>query len=120
MATTPKRTRPDIIKEDFANSSLRQENLDYSLRTEAEKIKNLEMEINQALEKLDSFESTKSGSELQSKPGEELEPESKLKSKIALELGKEEILKNSLGTSDKQNVATKKDPLRNFAPSKLV
>ena len=120
LTTTPKRTRPDIIKEDFANSSLRQENLDYSLRTEAEKIKNLEMEINQALEKLDSFESTKSGPELQSKLGAELEAESKLKSKIALELGKEEILKNSLGSSDKQNVATKKDPLRNFAPSKLV
>ena len=117
LTTTTKRARPDIIKEDFANSSLRQENLD-SLRTEAEKIKNLEMEINQALEKLDSFESTKSGPGLQSKPGAELDAESKLKSKIAIELGKEEILKNSLGSSDKQNVATKRDPLRNFAPSK--
>ncbi|MDW0275529.1 MAG: hypothetical protein QN717_06555 [Nitrososphaeraceae archaeon] len=118
LTTTAKRTRPDIIKEDFANSSLRQENLDYSLRTEAEKIKNLEMEINQALEKLDSFESTKSGPGLQLKPGAELDAESKLKSKIAIELGKEEILKNSLGSSDKQDVATKRDPLRNFAPSK--
>ncbi|CAN5486548.1 hypothetical protein BH18THE1_BH18THE1_14650 [soil metagenome] len=119
LTTTPKRMRPDIIKEDFANSSLRQENLDYTLRTEAEKINNLEMEINQALEKLDNFES-KSGPALQSKLGAELESESKLKSKIALELGKEEILKNSLGSSDKQSVATKRDPLRNFAPSKLV
>jgi len=118
LTTTTKRARSDIIKEDFANSSLRQENLDYSLRTEAEKIKNLEMEINQALEKLDSFESTKSGPGLQSKPGAELDAESKLKSIIAIELGKEEILKNSLGSSDKQDVATKRDPLRNFAPSK--
>ena len=46
------------------------------------------MEINQALEKLDSFESTKSGPK-QSKSG-----------------------------SDKQNVTVKRDPLRNFTPSK--
>ncbi|HMG38627.1 MAG TPA: hypothetical protein VK566_05560 [Nitrososphaeraceae archaeon] len=115
LTTTPKQARPDI-KEDFTKSSLRQENLDYSLRTEAEKIKNLEMEISEALEKLDSFESIKSGLELQSKPAAALEAESKLKSKIALEVEKEEILKNSLVSSGKQNAPTKRDPLRNFTP----
>jgi hypothetical protein len=76
------------------------------------------MEINEALEKLDSFESTKSGPELQSKPAAELEAESKVQSKIALEVEKEGILKNSLVSSGKQNATTKRDPLRNFAPSK--
>ncbi len=117
LTTTPKQARSDTIKEDFTKSSLRQENLDYSLRTEAEKIKNLEMEITEALEKLDSFESTKSGPDLQSKPAAELEAESKIKSKIALGSEKEEILKNSLVSSGKQNATTKRDPLRNFTPS---
>lgn len=117
LTTTPNRTRHDIIKEDFAKSSLRQENLDYSLRTEAEKIKNLEKEINEALEKLDNFESTKSGPDLQSKSGPELEAKSKLKSRMELGIGNEEILKNGFGTNDKRNVATKRNPLRNFAAS---
>ena len=117
LTTTPKQTRPDIIKEEFANSSLRQENLDYSLRTEAEKIKNLEMEINQALEKLDSFESTKSGPK-QSKSGTDADAESDQKLGREPDSRKEEMVNNNLGSSDKQNVAVKRDPLRNFTPSK--
>jgi hypothetical protein len=60
---------------------------------EAEKIKNLEYEITQALEKLDSYESRK--------------PKS-------TETGNEQILEKNLDQSSNLNVTNKKDPLRNF------
>ncbi len=67
---------------------------------EAEKIKNLEYEITQALEKLDSYESRKSKSESKS-----------------TETGNEQILKKNLDQSSTMNVTNKKDPLRNFTSS---
>jgi hypothetical protein len=117
LATTPKRTQPDIINEDFADSSLRQENLDYSLRTESEKIKNLETEINQALEKLDSFESTKSGPK-QSKPGTDAHADADHKLAVEPDSRKGEILNNNSGSGNKNNITVQRDPLRNFTPSK--
>jgi hypothetical protein len=55
----------------------------------------LETEVTQALEKLDSYESTK------------LEG-----------INKSGILKSDLDLSSNLNVTNKKDPLRNFTPSK--
>ena len=75
------------------------------------------MEINQALEKLDSFESTKSGPK-QSKSGTDAHGESDQKLGREPDSRKEEMVNNNLGSSDKQNVTVKRDPLRNFTPSK--
>jgi hypothetical protein len=69
-------------------------NLDKSLQIEAEKIENLESEINHALEKLDSFESRKS----QSTP----------------ENGNEKFLESKSERSIKNNVTNKKDSMQNF------
>jgi hypothetical protein len=80
--------------QNYANTSLSQENLDYSLRTEAEKIKKLETEITEALKKLDSYERTKSKG-----------------------IGKDEVLKSDIDISRRVNGPNKKDPLRNFKPS---
>jgi hypothetical protein len=80
--------------QNYANTSLSQENLDYSLRTEAEKIKKLETEITEALKKLDSYEPTKSKG-----------------------IGKDEVLKSDIDISRRVNGPNKKDPLRNFKPS---
>ncbi len=80
--------------QNYANTSLSQENLDYSLRTEADKIKKLETEITEALKKLDSYEPTKSKG-----------------------IGKDEVLKSDIDISRRVNGPNKKDPLRNFKPS---
>lgn len=80
--------------QNYANTSLSQENLDYSLRTEAEKIKKLETEITEALKKLDSYEPTKSKG-----------------------IGKDVVLKSDIDISRRVNGPNKKDPLRNFKPS---
>ena len=80
--------------QNYANTSLSQENLDYSLRTETEKIKKLETEITEALKKLDSYEPTKSKG-----------------------IGKDEVLKSDIDISRRVNGPNKKDPLRNFKPS---
>jgi len=80
--------------QNYANTSLSQENLDYSLRTEAEKIKNLETEITEALKKLDSYESTTSKG-----------------------IAKDEVLKSDMDITRRVNGPKKKDPLRNFKPS---
>ena len=51
----PKQLRPEATDRNFSNS-FGSDYQDKSLRVEAEKIQNLESEISQALEKLDSFE----------------------------------------------------------------
>ena len=96
----PKQTTPDNTYQDLVSTSLGQGNLDKSLHMEAEKIKNLEHEITQALEKLDSYESRKSKSALKS-----------------AETANEQILEKNLVHSNNLNVTKKKDPLRNFTPS---
>lgn len=88
--------------QDLASTSLGQGNLEKSLHVEAEKIKNLESEITQALEKLDSSESRK----LESK-SESNSPEA----------GNEQILEKNLDESSSLNVTKKKDPLRHFTSS---
>ncbi len=90
-----KQTQNDLIDPNFKNTSFRTENLDNSLGIEAEKIKKLETEITLALEKLDSYESTK-----------------------VTGIENNESLKNDLNRIRDQNVTNKKDPLRNLTPSK--
>jgi hypothetical protein len=90
-----KQTQNDLIHPDFENISFQRENLDNSLGIEAEKIKKLETEITLALEKLDSYESTK-----------------------AKGIGNNVILENDLYQTRYQNVTNKRDPLRNLTPSK--
>ena len=95
LTKQPKQTQNDLIHPNFKNTSFRTENLDNSLRIEAEKIKKLETEITLALEKLDSYESTK-----------------------VKGIENNESLKNDLNRIRDQNVTNKKDPLRNLTPSK--
>ncbi|MDW3653501.1 MAG: hypothetical protein QOK61_03010 [Nitrososphaeraceae archaeon] len=98
LTRQPKQSSPDTTYQDLANTSLVQGNLEKSLHMEAEKIKNLEYEITQALEKLDSYESRKSESK-------------------SAETGNEQILEKNLDQSSTLNVTNKKDPLRNFTSS---
>jgi len=98
LTRQPKQSSPDTTYQDLANTSLGQGNLEKSLHMEAEKIKNLEYEITQALEKLDSYESRKSESK-------------------SAETGNEQILEKNLDQSSTLNVTNKKDPLRNFTSS---
>jgi hypothetical protein len=102
LTRQPKQSSSDTTYHDLASTSLGQGNLEKSLHMEAGKIKNLESEITQALEKLDSYESRK--------------PESKSKSKSP-EIGNEPILEKNLDESRSLNVTNKKDPLRNFTSS---
>ena len=95
LTKQPKQIQYDLIHPNFENISFRRENLDNSLGIEAEKIKKLETEITLALEKLDSYETTK------------------LKG-----IENNESLKNDLNRIRDQNVTDKKDPLRNLTPSK--
>ena len=95
LTKQPKQTQHDLVHLNFENTSFRRENPDNSMGIEAEKIKKLETEINLALEKLDSYESTK------------------LKG-----IDNNESLKNDLNLIHTQNVTNKKDPLRNLTPSK--
>ena len=95
LTKQPKQTQNDLIDPNFKNTSFRTENLDNSLGIEAEKIKKLETEITLALEKLDSYESTK-----------------------VKGIENNESLKNDLNRIRDQNVTNKKDPLRNLTPSK--
>ena len=95
LTKQPKQTQNDLIYPNFKNTSFRTENLDNSLGIEAEKIKKLETEITLALEKLDSYESTK-----------------------VKGIENNESLKNDLNRIRDQNVTNKKDPLRNLTPSK--
>ena len=95
LTTQPKQTQHDPIHLNPENTPFRRrENLDNSLRIEAEKIKKMETEITQALEKLDSYESQKSK-----------------------ENGLNKSLKSDLDLSRDLSVTNKKDPLRNFTPS---
>lgn len=87
----PKQSEHDPNHQNFENTPFRGRNLDNSLRIEAEKIKKLETEVTQALEKLDSYKSTKSEG-----------------------INKSGILKSNLDLSSDLNVTNKKDPLRNF------
>ena len=98
LTRQPEQSSPDTTYQDLANTSLGQGNLEKSLHMEAEKIKNLEYEITQALEKLDSYESRKSESK-------------------SAETGNEQILEKNLDQSSTLNVTNKKDPLRNFTSS---
>ena len=98
LTRQPKQSSHDTTYQDLANTSLGQGNLEKSLHMEAEKIKNLEYEITQALEKLDSYESRKSESK-------------------SAETGNEQILEKNLDQSSTLNVTNKKDPLRNFTSS---
>lgn len=95
LTKQPKQTQNDLIDPNFKNTSFRTENLDNSLGIETEKIKKLETEITLALEKLDSYESTK-----------------------VKGIENNESLKNDLNRIRDQNVTNKKDPLRNLTPSK--
>jgi len=95
LTKQPKQTQNDLIDPNFKNTSFQTENLDNSLGIEAEKIKKLETEITLALEKLDSYESTK-----------------------VKGIENNESLKNDLNRIRDQNVTNKKDPLRNLTPSK--
>jgi len=95
LTKQPKQTQNDLIHPNFKNTSFRTENLDNSLGIEAEKIKKLETEITLALEKLDSYESTK-----------------------VKGIENNESLKNDLNRIRDQYVTNKKDPLRNLTPSK--
>jgi len=95
LTKQPKQTQNDLIDPNFKNTSFRTENLDNSLGIEAEKIKKLETEITLALEKLDSYESTK-----------------------VKGIENNESLKNDLNRIRDRNVTNKKDPLRNLTPSK--
>lgn len=56
LTNQPKQTQQDPIDLNLQNTPFRRENLDDSLRIEAEKIKKMENEITQALEKLDSYD----------------------------------------------------------------
>lgn len=98
LTRQPKQSSPDTTYQDLASTSLGQGNLEKSLHMEAEKIKNLEYEITQALEKLDSYESRKSESK-------------------SAETGNKQILEKNLDQSSTLNVTNKKDPLRNFTSS---
>ena len=91
--TEPKQTHHDPVHLNLEKAPFRRENLDNSLRIEAEKIKKMETEITQALEKLDSYESPKSKE------------------------GNTKSLKRDLDLSRDLSVTNKKDPLRNFTPS---
>jgi hypothetical protein len=99
----PKQLRLDTTDQDLSNS-FSGGHLDKSLRIEAEKIQNLESEISQALEKLDSFESRESNkTELISKKSN------------STEKGNGQFLENNLGQPNNSNVTNKKDSLRNFS-----
>jgi hypothetical protein len=98
MTRQPKQSSSDTTYQDLPSTSLRQGNLKKSLHIEAEKIKNLESEITQALEKLDSYESQKSESK-------------------SVETGNEQILEKNLDESSDPSVTHKKDPLRHFTSS---
>jgi len=102
LTRQPKQSSPYTAYQDLASTSLGQGHLEKSLHIEAEKIKNLEHEITQALEKLDSYESSKSESESKSN---------------SAETGDEQILEKNLDQSSNLNVTNKKDPLRNFTSS---
>ena len=88
-----KQIHHDPIQLNFEKTSISGTNLDNSLRIESEKIKKLETEITQALDKLDSYDPTKS------------------------RVTGIESLKNDLELSRDQNLPNKRDPLRNFTPS---
>ena len=100
LTRQPKQPSPDTTHQDLANSSLGQGKMEKSLHMEAEKIKNLDYEITQALEKLDSYEPRKTKSESKS-----------------TETGNEQILEKNLNKSSNLNVTNKRDPLRNFTSS---
>ena len=100
LTRQPKQPSPDTTHQDLANTPLDQGKLEKSLHMEAEKIKNLDYEITQALEKLDSYEPRKTKSESKS-----------------TETGNEQILEKNLDKSSNLNVTNKKDPLRNFTSS---
>jgi hypothetical protein len=91
--TQPKQTQHDTVHLNLDNTSFRRENLDNSLRIESEKIKKMENEITEALEKLDSYKSTKSKDD------------------------HNKSLKSDSDLSRDLSVTKKKDPLRNFTPS---
>jgi hypothetical protein len=98
MTRQPKQSSSDTTYQDLASTSLGQGNLEKSLRMDVENIKNLESEITQALEKLDSYETRKSESK-------------------SPETGNEQILEKNLDESSSLNVTNKKDPLRHFTSS---
>jgi hypothetical protein len=102
MTRQPKQSSSDTTYQDLASTSLGQGNLEKSLHMDVEKIKNLESEITQALEKLDSYETRKSESKSESK---------------SPETGDEQILEKNLDESSSLNVTNKKDPLRHFTSS---
>ena len=98
LTRQPKQSSADTTYQDVASTSWGQGNLEKSLNVEAEKIKNLEYEITEALEKLDSYESRKSESK-------------------STETGNEQSLEKNLDQSSDLNVTNKRDPLRNFTSS---
>jgi hypothetical protein len=92
--TQPKQIQHDTVHLNLDNTPFRRENADNSLRIEAEKIKKMETEITQALEKLDSYKSPRS-----------------------IEDANNKSLKSDLDVSRDLRVTNKKDPLRNINPS---
>jgi hypothetical protein len=98
----PKQLRSAATDQDLSNS-FSVGLMDKSLRAEAEKIQNLESEIDQALEKLDRFESRESK-----------KTESISKNSNSTENGNEKFLENDSLQPGNSNVTSKKDSLRNF------
>jgi hypothetical protein len=97
-----KQLRPDTTDQDLSNS-FTGGHLDKSLRIESEKIQNLESEISQALEKLDSFESRESK-----------KTESVSKKSNSIKKGIDEFVENDSESPNSSNVTSKKDSLRNL------
>jgi hypothetical protein len=97
-----KQLRPDTTDQDLSNS-FAGGHLDKSLRVESEKIQNLESEISQALEKLDSFESRESK-----------KTESVSKKSNSIKKGIDEFVENDSESPNSSNVTSKKDSLRNL------
>jgi hypothetical protein len=109
LTRQPEQTSADSTYQDLARTSLGG-NLEKSLHMEGEKIKNLEYEITQALEKLDSYESRKSESKSESKSTEKNLDQSESKSES-------KSTEKNLDQSSNLNVTNKRDPLRNFTSS---
>jgi hypothetical protein len=102
----PKQFHHDTTDQDLSNS-FSGAHLDKSLRVEAEKIQNLESEINQALEKLDGFESR------EPKKTESITKKSDSNSNQTEE-NNEKFLENDSTQPNTSTVTIKKDSLRNF------
>ena len=88
----------DASNQNLKHSSLVHKNIDELLHNDADRIKKLEIEISQALEKLDSQRSRDSNSE----------------SQMPIGVSNNDNITNPLVQPDHLNVSNRKDPLRNL------